>query len=88
MKVEFSRKFSQDLDKITVKSVKQSLIKIIEFLEKADTLENFPGIKKLKGHRSAYRIRIGDYRLGLFYEKGIILLARFLNRKDIYKSFP
>ena len=88
MKVEFLKKFSKDIDGIKAKSVKQSVISLIELMETADALDKIPNTKKLKGHRSAYRIRIGDYRLGFFFENSTILLARFLHRKDIYKIFP
>ena len=88
MKVEFLKRFSKDLDDIKSKSVKQSVIRLIEFMESVDSLEKIPNTKKLKGHRSAYRARLGDYRLGFFFESSTILLARFLHRKDIYKMFP
>ncbi|MBP1468695.1 type II toxin-antitoxin system RelE/ParE family toxin [Candidatus Chloroploca sp. M-50] len=35
-----------------------------------------------------YRIRIGDYRLGLFVEDDTITVVRFLHRRDIYRYFP
>ena len=88
MKVEFLKKFYDDLDAIKVKSVKLSLIDIIELIESVETLKNIPNLKKLKGHKSAYRVRDGDYRLGFFFENSIVLLARFVHRKDIYKIFP
>jgi mRNA interferase RelE/StbE len=88
MKVDFLKRFSKDLDDIKTKSVKQSLIRLIELMESVETLDKIPKTKRLKGHKSAYRIRIGDYRLGLFFENSIISLARFLHRKDIYKIFP
>jgi mRNA interferase RelE/StbE len=88
MKVEFLKNFSKDLDSINQKSVKQSLIRTIELLEKVTDFNSVPNVKKLKGFRNAYRIRIGDYRLGLFVEGSTVLLARFLHRKDIYKLFP
>ena len=88
MKVEFLKQFSKDLDSLRAKSIKTHLLKTIEHLESCRSLEDIPNAKKLKGHRTAYRIRIGDYRLGLFYENSTILLARFLHRKDIYKLFP
>ena len=88
MKVEFLKKFSKDLDNIKTKSVKQSVIRLIELMEEVDALDKIPNTKKLKGHRSAYRTRIGDYRAGFFYENSTILLARILHRKDIYKIFP
>ena len=88
MKVEFLKSFSKDLDSIKVKSVKQALINLIALMERVNSLEEIPGIKKLKGHKSAYRVRLGDYRLGFFFENSTILLARFLHRKDIYRIFP
>ena len=88
MKVEFLKKFSKDLDDLKVKTVKQALIQLIESIEAVDKLENIPNTKKLKGYKTAYRTRVGDYRLGFFYENATILLARFVHRKDIYKIFP
>ena len=88
MKVEYLKKFSKDLDDLSLKSVKRSVIRLIEFMEAVDTLENIPNTKKLKGHKTAYRTRVGDYRIGFFFENSTILLARFVHRKDIYKIFP
>lgn len=88
MKVEFLRKFSKDLDDVGSRTVKQALMRVIEQMENADSLETIPNTKKLKGHKSAYRTRVGDYRLGFFFENSIVLLARFVQRKDIYKIFP
>ena len=88
MKIEFLKKFSKDIDDIKIKSVKQALLRLIESMEALDSLEKIPNTKKLKGHKTAYRTRVGDYRLGFFFENSTILLARFVNRKDIYKIFP
>lgn len=88
MKVEFLKKFSKDIDDLKIKSVKQSLMRLIELMESVDSLEKIPNTKKLKGHKTAYRTRIGDYRLGFFIEDSAILAVRFVHRKDIYKLFP
>ncbi len=88
MKVEFSLKFSKDLDEINQRKVKDNILQTIEALEKAENLSQIPNLKKLSGHTSAFRIRIGDFRLGFFFEDGIILLGRIAFRKDIYKIFP
>ena len=88
MKVEFLKRFSKDIDELTVKSVKATLKRVIESIENADTLSNIPNTKKLQGHKSANRRRVGNCRLGFFYENETIALARFVDRKDIYKLFP
>lgn len=87
MKVEFLKKFSRDLDELKLKSVKQALMRLIESMETIESLEKIPNTKKLKGHKTAYRTRVGDYRLGFFFENSTILLSRFVHRKDIYKTF-
>lgn len=80
--------FSKDLDEISLKSVKLSLKRVIERMEAADALSKTPNTKKLQGHKTAYRTRIGDYRLSFIFEDEVIYLARFVHRKDIYKLFP
>jgi mRNA interferase RelE/StbE len=88
MQVEFLGKFSKDLDYISQKSVKSNVRKLISLIESADSLHDIPNLKKLIGFKSAYRVRIGDYRVGFFYENKIVQFARVVHRKDIYKVFP
>ena len=88
MKVKFLKRFSKDLDDIPSKSIRSALKRVIELMENTDTLSKIPGTKKLQGHKTAYRTRVGDYRLGVFFENETIILARFVDRIDIYKLFP
>ncbi|MCC7301836.1 MAG: type II toxin-antitoxin system RelE/ParE family toxin [Bacteroidia bacterium] len=88
MKVEFLERFSKDLDKLKVKHVKDSVAKTIEKVESSSTLSEISGVKKLAGFKNAYRIRIGDYRIGIFVDGNVVQFARIANRKDIYKLFP
>lgn len=88
MKVEFLSKFNKDLTKIDDDRVKTSVLKIIEHLELANNLSEIQNLKKLKGHKSAFRIKLGDYRIGIFIEGNVVEMARIVHRKDIYKIFP
>ena len=88
MKTEFTNRFYKDIDKITQTSVKSDLLSVIQQVEEAKLLTEIKNIKKLKGHPTAYRIRMGDYRIGIFYEKNVIEFVRIVHRKDIYKVFP
>lgn len=88
MNVEFLEKFGKDIDKINQSFVKKALEKAIVRVEQANSLDEIPQLKKLIGHKSAYRIRIGDYRIGIFVEANKVQFARVVNRKDIYKVFP
>lgn len=88
MKVEFLKQFHKDIDDVKVQSIKLQLIKVIELFEAAENLQSISNIKKLKGHKFAFRVRIGDYRIGFFYQNDTVQFARIIHRKDIYKLFP
>ena len=88
MKVVFLQKFDKDIDLINDARIKQSLIEVIINVELVEKLSEINNLKKIKGHKTAYRIRIGNYRIGLFFEEDVVIFARFVHRKDIYKVFP
>ncbi len=88
MKVEARATFERDLKKIKDKAVKQQIRQIIHTLVVAENLSQIPHVKKLKGHNQAYRIRLGNYRLGFYYDKDVLSLSRCKHRKEIYQYFP
>lgn len=87
MKVEINRHFVKDTTKLTT-DLRERIFNLIEMLEKCTHLEQIPSIKKLKGYKNAYRIRIGDYRIGLYLIENAIELRRVLHRKEMYDYFP
>jgi len=88
LKVEFRESFRKDLRSIKDKNLLAKVRETIESLESAAALLDLQNIKKLRGGKGYYRVRIGAYRLGLVAEPESIVLVRFLNRKDIYRYFP
>ncbi len=88
MQVEFLDRFSKDLDKLRARQVKEAVIRVIEKVESASTLSDISGIKKLSGFKNAYRIRVGNYRIGVFVDAQVVQFARIAHRKDIYELFP
>lgn len=51
-------------------------------------LEALAQVKRLRAKDNAYRIRVGDYRIGFFCDGRSIQLARVLHRKEVYRFFP
>ncbi|NEO49759.1 MAG: type II toxin-antitoxin system RelE/ParE family toxin [Moorea sp. SIO4A3] len=51
-------------------------------------LRDIKNIKKLKGEDNAYRIRLGDYRIGFFLKGDTIIFSRVLHRREFYRYFP
>lgn len=88
MQVIYLNSFSKDVDKIKTLKTKAELLQVIDQIKAAEKISMLLHIKKIKGSKGFYRIRIGDYRLGFIYENHTVTLVRFLSRKDIYKYFP
>ena len=87
MIIDIRKSFVKDADKLPAIYQKQ-LALIIEHIEGSNKIQELPSCKKLKGHKTAYRIRLGQFRIGFYYENGIVELVRVLSRKDIYRYFP
>ncbi|MFN5966173.1 MAG: type II toxin-antitoxin system RelE family toxin [Pseudanabaena sp.] len=88
MQVEFRKTFKQDLKKLKDSKVLKRIQKVVEEVELANGLSDIRNIKLLQGHEDFYRIRVGDYRIGLFVERETIAFVRVLHRKEVYRYFP
>ncbi len=88
MKVEFKRSFVKDLERVKDKGLKEGVRQAIERIEEAQTIQEIGNVRKLRGGEQYYRIRIGDYRLGLVLEGDRVIFVRFLHRRDVYRYFP
>jgi len=88
MIVVATKSFSKDISKIRDKKLAQKIEDAIQKLEQANFLTEIQQLKKMTGSPNAYRIRIGDYRLGFYMINDTIQLTVFANRKEVYKYFP
>ncbi|MEA5593407.1 type II toxin-antitoxin system RelE/ParE family toxin [Rivularia sp. UHCC 0363] len=88
MNVEFRKSFEKDLRKIRDETLLQRIQAAIEEVENAENIGEISNLKKLKADGDYYRIRVGDYRIGLTIVDDVIIFIRALQRKDIYRYFP
>lgn len=42
----------------------------------------------MEGYTHYYRIKQGDYRIGIKIETDTVVFMRVLHRKEIYREFP
>ena len=68
MNTAFRNSFLKDLKSVRDKRLLASVKETIAIVEHANTLVDLPNLKRLKGHKNYFRIRIGEYRLGLALE--------------------
>ena len=88
MEIDFRTSFTRDLRRIRSAEVRQRVLRKLEELEAAPTIEEVSGTRRLTADGRHYRIRIGDYRLGITMEGDVAVLVRFLHRREIYRVYP
>ena len=91
MEVTISRTFIKDL-KATSKPTQSAVDAVIKRLIEATSLQT-SGLdyKKMEGQKRTenyYRIRIGEWRIGIEYIHPKVVVIRILSRGTIYKHFP
>jgi mRNA interferase RelE/StbE len=71
-------------DKAVLKRVQE----VVEAVEAAVRPQDIAGLKKMSSSGNHFRIRVGDYRIGLTLEEEVVVFARCLHRRDLYRYFP
>ncbi|MFA5820120.1 MAG: type II toxin-antitoxin system RelE/ParE family toxin [Bacteroidales bacterium] len=88
-KVEYTRRFLKELSELP-KEI-QSKVEEIVFEELSATNPFSLGyIERMKGYPDKYKIRIGDYRIGITIDKqyNLVICQRIAHRREIYRVFP
>ena len=78
MEVAYENSFLRDLKKIKDRAIKKKIEQLIAIIKASASPQAIPGLKKLKGTQHYYRIRMGDYRLGLKITGDKVILVRIL----------
>jgi len=88
VKTVFLGSFLTDVKKLRDGKVQRAIASAIDDVEKAPSLDQIRSLKRLSGHADYYRIRIGNWRIGLAIDRGTVIFVRCLNRREIYRFFP
>jgi mRNA interferase RelE/StbE len=87
VKLVYRRSFLDDVGSLP-KSYRIRLEEIILTLKSATRLADIHNVKKLEGYHDYFRIRLGEYRIGVKLEGDMLVLMRCLHRREIYRRFP
>lgn len=89
MKLRFTKQFEKQLDKIQDKRIRNQIARVLQEVKDTPQLSGIASVKKLKGFSNAYRIRSGNYRIGLLFEPdGSVTVAHVDVRGAFYNKFP
>lgn len=88
MIISFDKSFDKALSKINDSILLNRIEKVILQCEKASDIQYITNLKKLVGYKNYYRIKTGDYRIGVEIIDKNVNFITIRHRKDIYKTFP
>lgn len=89
METEYLPSFIKDLKKLRKTSFySQIRSTALETIPQCQNITQINNLKKIKGTKNAYRIRVGDYRIGVFIKNETVTFSRVLHRKEVYRYFP
>lgn len=88
MNTTFQSSFAKDLRSIKDQNLFDRVADLIQTFEQAENLSAISNLKKLHGAGGYYRVRLGEYRVGLTVRGGTVSFVRCLHRKEIYRYFP
>ncbi len=83
MKVQYRQTFLKDLKQLKSSESYQRIYELaFTTLENISSLDELLDIKAMKGYPNRYRIRIGNYRLGIEVNGDLIEVMRVLHRRE------
>ena len=88
-KVEYTKRFLKELSKLPQEI--QARAEDIAFRELLSPNPFDLGyLEQMRGYPDKYKIRIGEYRIGIKMDKvqKLLICQRIAHRKDIYSIFP
>jgi mRNA interferase RelE/StbE len=88
MKSAFKASFIKSIKKIDSNQLKTDIANAILNVESAENPKQISQLKKLKGYKQYYRIRIGNYRIGIKIEGDTVYFVDVDHRGNIYQIFP
>jgi mRNA interferase RelE/StbE len=70
----------------------ETRVKVEEFvfdeLISASSISSLGKVEKMRGYHGFYKVRFGNYRVGLAIENEAVIGKTVMHRRDIYKFFP
>ena len=88
MKVKIKKKFLKELSKLPIEYADTIEEFVFDKLQTYNNLSEIGKVEKVTGYKNYFKIRFGDYRVGIKKENNIIMIETVKHRKEIYKYFP
>lgn len=89
MEVRYRKLFLKDLKKLKGQPVYEKVYNLTFItLPAMEALQSLTQVKAMKGFANRYRIRVGNYRIGIEVNADTVEMMRVLHRREFYRYFP
>lgn len=89
MRVEYRKLFLKDLKKLKKQAIYPQIYELaFTTLPSISMLQELSNIKAMVNTSNRYRIRVGNYRVGIELDHKTICIMRVLHRSEFYRYFP
>ena len=89
-RVEYTKRFLKELSKLSKETQIKAEKIIFEELPSSENPFEVGCLEHMTGYPDKYKIRIGQYKIGITVDKpnNLLICQRIAHRKDIYRIFP
>lgn len=88
MQVEYRKKFLKELSSLPCQYADSIEEFVFRRLPDCSNLAELGKIEKMTGYKDYFKIRFGNYRVGIKKIDNLIIIETVKHRKDIYNYFP
>ena len=88
MRTIITNNFEKATEKLKNRQIEERILASVVQVQEAATIQDIKNLEKLSGFKVYFRIRVGDYRIGLKIEHNVVTFLDVGHRKEIYKHFP
>jgi mRNA interferase RelE/StbE len=88
VKILFKKVFLKDLAGIPSRVRVQIERFVFEEMPRTKSIQAVGKVEKMHGYSGYYKVRFGDYRVGMQVVGETVIFERVLHRKEIYRKFP
>ncbi len=88
MNIEYKKKFLKELSKLPTEYGQTIEEFVFDTFPTYTSLSEIGKVEKMTGYKNYFKIRFGDYRVGIKKENDTIIIETVKHRREIYKYFP
>ena len=88
MKVLYRSSFLKDIKKLKSEATKNLIHSTIDNCENAVTISDIKNCEPLQSRGKFFKLKYGQYRIGIYIDKGTVEFLKFGTRQNFYNDFP